>query len=210
MAAGARFCTQCGAGVPEGVRFCVMCGAKIEETPAVAAPPPAQPQVETGQGEWVVGHLPVERVEQGAGAFGRTRSTQLNMVITSTRLLYLRETEEMNELWVYESERLEDLEKRSGLPLRVVMHEYDWHSPQWASLYATPPDQLLAAHRHNEAVPLAAIVSATVTLAEELDQLDLDLASGERHHFLIYVQAGEAAGQFLSRALGAGRVRLIP
>ena len=107
------------------------------------------------------------------------------------------------------AERLEGLEKRSGLSLRKIMDEYDWRSPEWASLYTTPPDQLLAAHRHNEAVPLAEVVSATVTLDEELDKLDLDLANGERHHFVIFVQAGKAAGQFLSRALGAGPVRVI-
>jgi hypothetical protein len=203
-----KFCSQCGAEVPEGVRFCVMCGAPVSAAAAPLPPQAPSPPPQVARRERTIGHLPVEQVEEGAGIFGRRKSTQLNMVITTARLLYLRETNDMNENWLFETERLEELQKRSGLPWRTVMDHYDFQGPLWASFYDDPPDELLAAHRHNEAVSLADIVSATITLEEELDKLDIQLSSGEMHHFSLYNQVGQPAARFLAQALGAERVRL--
>jgi hypothetical protein len=174
-----------------------MCGARIEP-------------VSYEQAETVIGHLPVERVEEGKGFLGRTKSTQLSLVVTTSRLLYLRETDEMNEKWLAEEGCLLEEEKHSGLPWRTIIDNYDWRNPLWASFYNTPPDEQLAAHRHNEAIPLVNVASAIVTLDEEWDKLDVQLTSGEIHHFLLFNQVGQAAARFLAQALGPKRVRLTP
>jgi hypothetical protein len=162
------------------------------------------------QAETVIGHLPAERLEPGKGLFGRTRMTQINLVITASHLLYLHETEEMNENWLAEGERLSEEKERSGLPWRTLIDSYDWRSPLWASFYDTPPATLVAAHRGNEAIPLADIVSVAIVLDEELDKLDILLTSGETDHFQLFNQVGQAAARFLTQALGPERVRLTP
>jgi hypothetical protein len=192
-----RWCTQCGARLPADARFCEMCGA----------PAGFVRQEGAERAEVVIGHLPAERIEEGKGLFGRAKTTQLNLVITTSRLLCLHETEEMNDNWVAETERLIELE-RSGQPWRALIDGYDWRSPLWAGFYDTPPDDLLAAHRGNEAIALADVASAAVTLDEERDRLDLVLAGGETRRFLLFNQVGQAAARFLGQALGAERVRL--
>ena len=192
-----RWCKQCGTPLPADARFCEMCGA-----PAGAAPPE--------RAERVIGHLPAERIEEGKGLFGRAKRTQLNLVITTSRLLYLRETNELNENWLAETERLVQEEERSGVPWRTLIDNYDWRDPLWASFYDTPPDRLLAAHRGNEALPLAKVVSATITLDEERDKLDISIAGGEMHHFSLFNLVGQAAARFLAQALGPERVRITP
>ncbi len=197
MSVDERWCEQCGTPLPADARFCEMCGA-----PAGT--------VYSQQAETVVGHLPAERIDEGKGLFGRVKTTQLNLVITISRLLCLRETDEMNNNWLAETERLIEEEERSGLPWRALIDNYDWRSPLWASFYDTPPGELVAAHRGNEVIPLADIVSATVTLDEERDKLDILLGSGEMHHFLLFNQVGQAAERFLAQALGPERVRIAP
>jgi len=160
------------------------------------------------QTETVIGHLPGQRIEDGQGLFGRARTTQLTLVVTTHRLLCLHETHEMNENWLAETERLIEEEERSGLPWRALIDQYDWRSPLWAPLYDTQPDELLAAHRGNEAIPLTDVVSAAVTLDEERDRLEILLAGGELRRFLFFNQVGRAAGRFLAQALGQDRVRV--
>jgi hypothetical protein len=197
MPADERWCEQCGTPLPADARFCEMCGA-----PAGA--------LRYEQAETVIGHLPGERLEEGKGLFGRVKTTQLNLVITTSRLLCLRETDETNENWLAETERLLEEEERSGLPWRTLIARYDWRSPLWAGFYDTPSDELLVAHRDNAAIPLADIVSTTVTLDEERDKLDVLLVSGEMRHFLLFNQVGQAAARFLAQALGPERVRIAP
>jgi hypothetical protein len=197
MPANKRWCEQCGTPLPADARFCEMCG-----TPAGA--------VHLEQAEMVIGHLPAARIEEGKRLFGRAKTTQLNLVITTSCLLCLRETNEMNENWLAEQERLLEEEKRSGLPWRALIDNYNWRNPLWARFYNTPPGELLAAHRGNETIPLADVVSASVTLEEELDKLDILLTSGEMHHFLLFNQVGQAAARFLAQALGPERLRLTP
>ncbi len=190
-------CKQCGNPVPAGANYCKVCGTP---TGAINAP----------QAETVIGHLPVQRLEAGMGLFGRTRKTQMNIVITTSRLLYLHASDAMNDRWLGETERIFQEEQASGLPWRALIDSYDWRNPLWADFYDTPPEALLTAHRDNEALPLANITLAEITLDEVWDKLDILIASGEMDHFLLFNQVGQAASRFLSQALGAGRVRLTP
>ena len=196
MSEAKLWCEACGTPLPPDARFCEMCGAAV----------PSRPQ---NQGEMIIGHLPAERVEKGKGLFGRASTTQLNLVITTVRLLYLRETDAMNQKWLAEEERLGEEQARTGQSFRAVIDSYDWRGSVWAELYEVEPDELLAAHRENEAIPLTDILSATVTLDEELDKLDISLVSGETHHFQLFNLVGRPAAQFLRQALGPDRVRLV-
>ncbi len=196
MTAPKRFCEQCGSPLQTGGRFCEMCGAPVDSADAERA-------------ETVVGHLPAERLEEGKGLLGRVKTTQLNLVITTVRVLCLRETEETNDTWLAETERLEDEEKRSGVPWRTLIDRYDWRSPIWAAFYDTPPGELLSSDRRNGAIPLSEVVVATVTLDEELDKLEIGLAGGQMVHFQLYNQVGRAAARFLAQVLGSERVRLV-
>ncbi len=197
MSANAQWCEQCGAPIPADARFCEMCGA-----PAASF---HSEQIET-----VIGHLPAERFQEGAGLFGRVKTTQLNLVITTSRLLCLQETEEMNETWLGETERLIEEEEDGDLPWRALMDAYDWSGPLWAYFYETPADELLAADRGNEAIPLSHVVSTAITLDEERDRLDILLANGETYHFQLFNQVGRPAARFFAQALGPERVRLTP
>lgn len=132
----------------------------------------------------------------------------MNLVITSTRLLCLDETEQTNTTWLAENERLDDDVRRTGVPWRVLIDHYRWDGPQWAEFYQTPPDALLAADRGNWDVPMAAIVEATITLDDELDRLDLLMDNGQVLRFTLFNLVGVPASRFLTRALGANRVRL--
>jgi hypothetical protein len=92
---------------------------------------------------------------------------------------------------------------------RDVWHAYDWSGPPWSSYYETPPDQLVASHRSNEAIPLNDVVSVTIILDDELDKLDVMLANGETYHFQLFNLTGAPAAQFLRQALRSDRVRLV-
>jgi hypothetical protein len=179
-----------------------MCGAPVE--PAAAAPAVAAHTVET-----VVGHIPAERLEDGKNLLGRQKTTQLNLVITTTRLLCLRETEETNEAWLAEQERIEEEEKRSGVAWRMLMERYNWRSPVWAAFYETPPGELLSSDRGNGAIPLSDIARATITLNDEMDGLDLELAGGQVFRFRLYISTGRPAARFLAQVLGPERVRVV-
>ncbi len=202
MGAQKRFCEQCGSPLKPGVCFCEMCGAPVE--PAAAAPAVAAHTVET-----VVGHIPAERLEDGKNLLGRQKTTQLNLVITTTRLLCLRETEETNEAWLAEQERIEEEEKRSGVAWRMLMERYNWRSPVWAAFYETPPGELLSSDRGNGAIPLSDIARATITLNDEMDGLDLELAGGQVFRFRLYISTGRPAARFLAQVLGPERVRVV-
>lgn len=203
-----QFCEHCGARLPSDASFCEMCGKPINLSPAgQALHTSAQAFHASGQAETVIGHLPAG-IEKGKGLFGQPKVSQMNIVITSSRLLILQETEETNDHWVFESERLSEEEERSGLPLRALMDSYDWRNPLWAYFYDTPPDELLADHKENEAIFLSDILSAAVSLEAELDILDLWLSHGATRRLLIYNQAGKAAARFLAQVLGPERVQL--
>lgn len=200
-----------------------MCGAALYEQRTVVPPPTAfQPQPPGAPGshpaapipsapvlvEPVLGHLPAEYITERRGAFGGRRRRPVNLVITSTRLLCLDETEQTNTTWLSENERLDDDVRRTGVPWRVLIDHYRWDGPQWAEFYQTPPDALLAADRGNWDVPMAAIVEATITLDDELDRLDLLMDNGQVLRFTLFNLVGVPASRFLTRALGANRVRL--
>jgi hypothetical protein len=158
------------------------------------------------QGETVIGHLP-GRVE-GKGRFGRDKA--INLVITTARLLCVRETRKMGEKWVGEIFRLAEEEENPDLPWRRHFDSYEWRSPLWAYFYETPADDLLATHRDNQAIPLTDVVSATITFAEEGgDMVDFVLTSGETLRVVLIDQMGRPAGRFLAQALGPQRVRFV-
>lgn len=188
-------CTQCGAPLPADARFCETCGA-----PAGS--------FHSGQTETVIGHLPAERFQEGAGVFGRVKVTQLNLVITTSQLLCLQETNEMNETWLGETERLFQEEQNGGMPWRALMDAYDWSGPLWDYFYKTPAHELIAADRDNEAIPLSDVVSAEIALDDERDRMDIRLANGETYHFQLFNQVGRPAARFFAQALGPERVRL--
>jgi len=193
MPAAQQWCEQCGTPLPADARFCEMCGA-----PAGVFDPQ--------QAETAIGHLPGEL--QGKGLFDRGKAIVL--VITTTRLLCLYETKKMRENWVAEIVRLVE-EDDGSMPWRWQFENYDWRGPLWAEFYGMPPDQLLAAHRDNEAIPLADVVSVTVTLVEEgEDTVDIALSQDRSLHFVLFDQLGQPAARFLAQALGSERVRVTP
>ena len=113
MPANKRWCEQCGTPLPDDARFCEMCG-----TPVVMQPSRA--------GEIVIGHLPGEI--EGKGRLGRSKA--INLVITTTRLICIRETSKMRENWVGELARLVeeegdtvDLQLTGGETLRFVLFD---------------------------------------------------------------------------------------
>jgi len=192
----AKVCVTCGATMEAGARFCELCGAPVEG--------PLQERAET-----VIGHLPAERLEEGKGFLGRLKTTKLGLVITTDRVLCLRQTIEMNENWLQEQDRLFNHLESLDVTSRDVWDDYGWSGPPWSTYYETPPDELLSSNRSNEAIPLREVVSATVTLDEELDKLDLVLVNGETYHFQLFILTGEPAARFLGQAVGLDRVRLV-
>ena len=160
--------------------------------------------------ERVVGHLPAETIEAGRGIFGGARRRQVNLVVTNTRLLCLQETEDTNTAWLAETERLEQEAARSGVPWRTLIDHYPWDGPPWAAFYRTPPDTLLAADNRNWAIPVHAIVKASVTLDPERDQLQLLMDNGQVLSFQLFNLVGTAAARFLTQVLGPTRVRFSP
>jgi hypothetical protein len=198
MVAQKRFCEQCGSPLKAGARFCEMCGSPAES----AAPAPAEGV------ESVAGHVPAERLEEGKNLFGHQKTTQLELVITTLRILCLRQTEDMNDAWLAEQDGLEEEEKLSGTPWRTLIDRYDWRGPVWAAFYETPPRELLSSDRGNGAIPLSEIVRATVTLNDEMDGLDIELGGGQVFRFWLYNLTGKAAARFLTEVLGRDRVRL--
>ena len=193
MSPDRRWCQQCGTSLPDDARFCEMCG-----TPVVTEP--YQPQ------EMVIGHLPGEL--EGKGRFRRGKA--IILVITTTRLICVRETKKMHETWVGEIVRLFE-EEDPDLSWRQRLDSYEWRSPLWAYFFDASPDALLATDRENEAIPLTDLVSATITLVEEGgDTVDFLLTSGETLRFVLFDQMGRPAARFLAQALGLDRVRLVP
>lgn len=176
--------------------------------PATAPHPPVPPS--SPGPESVIGHLPAEYIVEGGGVFGGSKRTQVNLVITSTRLLCLAETEQTNTTWLAETERLEEDASRTGVPWRTLMDYYPWAGPLWASFFRTPPEVLLAESRSNWAVPWGAVVEATVTLDPELDRLDLLMDNRQVLRFALFNLVGVVAARLLGQVLGANRVRLVP
>lgn len=197
MPASQQWCEQCGAPLPEGARFCEVCGAPV------GSPLPQQ-------AEAVIGHLPAEAVQEGKGFLGRSKTIPLSLILTTSRLLLLREDDDVHDLWVGETERLIEEEEHGALSWRELIDRYPWRSPLWARFFDTPPDDLLAAHRDNEAIPLTEVVWAAVTLGEGGDRLYLQLAGGQARQMLLLNQVGRVAVRFLAQALGPERVRLAP
>lgn len=196
MPADKTWCEQCGTLLPVDARFCEMCGAPIRQE--------SQREVET-----VIGHLPVQRVQAGKGFLGRDQTTDLTLIITTSRLLFLREARETSDNWLAETERLMEEEHQSGLTWRELMDRYDWRRALWDVFFKTPPDELLATHRDNTAVPLEQVISVTVSLAEERDVVSILLADGESYQLRLFDQMGRPATRFLAQALGPQRVRLV-
>lgn len=200
MTTPSRFCEQCGAALPLQARFCEMCGHPINAaTPAVqpvSVAPPAQIEA-------VIVHLPAEMLGKGLIGWGK----KISLVITTERLLCLRETKAIKKKWDDEIERLMQQEETSGTPWRTLIDNYDWRNPLWADLYNTPPAKLLSAHKDNVSIPMASITLAAVTLNEEQDQLEIKLSDGETRKFLFDSLVGQAAAHFLNQVLGPGRVR---
>ena len=155
----------------------------------------------------MVGHLPAETLEAGQGLFGGARRRQVNLVVTNARLLCLQETEDTNTAWLAETERLEQEAARGGVPWRTLIDQYPWDGPPWAGFYRTPPDALLAADDRNWAIPVPAIVKASVTLDPERDQLQLLMDNGQVLSFQLFNLVGAAAARFLTQVLGAPRVQ---
>jgi hypothetical protein len=156
-------------------------------------------------GEVVIGHLP-GKIE-GKGRFGRSKA--IILVITTTRLICVRETKKMHEDWIGEIVRLSE-EEDPDLPWRRHYDTYEWRSPLWAYFYETPPDDLLATHRDNQAIPSTDIVSVTVTPVEEgEDTVDFVLTGGETLRLVLLDQMGRPAARFLAQALDPQRVRIV-
>nr|NLI49453.1 hypothetical protein [Propionibacterium sp.] len=166
----------------------------------LAAPPPGP--------ERIVGHLPAEWLSGESGLFGRQRRPMVNLVVTTARVLCLAETSEANDAWVAESERLEELSRTTGAPLRALIDGYDFFAPVFAFVWSRTPDDLLAEGRSNWSLPLAGIVGATISLDAELDGLTLHMDNGQQFVFQLYNSTGLAAARFLAGVLGPQRVRV--
>ncbi len=193
MSPNRQWCEQCGTPLPDDARFCEMCGTPVVMEHSRAA-------------ETVTGHLPGEI--EGNGRFRQSQA--IILVITTTRLICVRETRKMHENWTGEIFRLAEEEENPDLPWRRHFDSYEWRSPLWAYFYETPADDLLATHRDNQAIALKDIVSATITLVEEGgDMVDFVLTSGETLRFVLIDQMGRPSGRFLAQVLGPQRVRFV-
>ncbi len=161
--------------------------------------------------ERVVGHVPAEVSTQGKGFLARLRSLTYDILITSQRLLLIRQSEAMNTVALDEGERLEEEAESLGVPWRQIMDAYRWDSPPWQHYYRTAPDKLLSESGENRAIALGGIQAAIIGLGQEddLDHLELRLANGEVLSFNLFMASGGAAARFLAAALGRHRVQMM-
>lgn len=210
---GLLSCSRCGHPIPVGDRFCQRCGAPVAAAPTAGAPeapldlpgtlaaPPPGP-------ERIIGHLPAEWLSGETGLFGRQRRPMVNLVVTASRALCLAETPESNDAWVAESERLDDLARSTGAPLRALMDGYDFAAPVFRFFWESTPDALLAENRANWSVPLAGLAGVTITLDAELDGLLLAMDNGQEFRFRLYNSTGLAAARLFATVIGPQRVRV--
>ncbi len=236
--AGVSECQRCGFAIPVGDRFCQRCGAPAPVAPGPVAPvapaaslPPAAPAAAPAPPvtpaapapsvtlpgaligpppgpERTLGHLPAEWVSGETGLFGRPRTPMVNLVVTSTRVLCLAETPESNDAWVAESERLDDLARGTGVPLRALIDGYDFAAPVFRFFWESTPDVLLAEDRGNWSLPLAGVAGATIALDADLDGLVLTMDNGQEFRFRLYNSTGLAAARLFASVLGPQRVRV--
>lgn len=228
---GVSDCPRCGYPLPVGDRFCQRCGAPapaaqaapptvpqtvpVPSAPPSFVPPPAAPVTLPGQlvapppgPERILGHLPAEWLSGETGLFGRPRTPTVNLVITTIRVLCLAETPESNDAWVSESERLDELSRTTGTPLRALIDGYDFAAPVFRFFWESTPDALVAEDRANWSLPLAGVVGVTITLDDDLDGLVLTMDNGQEFRFQLYNSTGLAAARLVASVLGPQRVRV--
>lgn len=158
--------------------------------------------------ERLIGHLPAEWLSGEVGLFGRPRTPMVNLAVTTARLLCLAETPESNDAWVAESERLDDLARSTGAPLRALIDGYDFGAPVFRFFWESTPDALLAENRANWSLPLAGVAGVTISLDAELDGLALTMDNGQEFRFRLYNSTGLAAARLFASVLGSQRVRV--
>jgi hypothetical protein len=191
----ASFCTRCGKNLSPNSNFCEYCGAPVSASE---------------QEEKVIGHVLVESREKTKGLLGRVRSRTCNILFSPKKLLFITETEAMNNIALMESDRVYEEASRSGIPFRAFMESYQWNSPPWKHYYSTPMEKLLAENRNNREMETTDIQMAVLRLDEEgdLDELILQPVEGPPLNFNIFMAGGDAAAGFLKQILGSSRVKV--
>lgn len=97
MITSPKFCTRCGAPLPEGANFCNRCGTAVHKTPLSTSPippvepvPPVPPAAAAASKERVLDVI--GSISQRKGIMG---STVYHLVLTTERMLFALQTSEM-------------------------------------------------------------------------------------------------------------------
>ncbi len=197
-------CTACGADLPTDARFCEQCGHAVLPKSPLSQTIPLQ-------SEYLIGHIPVEIQAAGKGFFGRTKYTDYELLITTQRLLFLSPGS-WDERWLQEQNKLDFdtlMVDEEFAPWRSMMEQYDFAQPLWKDYYSTPFEELLAVNKHNFAVRITDLVSATIELDNELDLLNLSCADGTQHRCKIYLLLGTIAHRSLAQILDSSHLELV-
>ncbi len=212
----AKFCTNCGKPLSPGSRFCEYCGVPVSkpaglEKAAVEQVPPKNLVVEkAGEPavEKVIGHVLAESRQKKNGFLGRFGSKNFDILFTPQRLLFIKETEEINNIAISEGDRVHNEVSKTGVSYRSYMDSYRWNGPPWQYYYSTPVEKLLSKNRENWFLDNSDIRSAVIRLdqREELDELELQLVSGDSLTYDLFMTGGGAAARFLQEVLGSSRV----
>lgn len=197
-------CTACGANLPANARFCEQCGQPVLSKPPLSQPTPTH-------SEYLLIHIPVEVESAGKGFFGRTKYTDYELLITNQQLLFLR-LGSWDDRWLQEQNELNfdtQMVNEEFAQWRSMIEQYVFSKPLWNDYYSTPFDELLTANKHNFAVKVNDLVSASIELDNELDTLNLSCADGTQYRCKIYLLLGAITHRLLAQVLDSSQLEVL-
>jgi hypothetical protein len=200
MTISQKFCTACGSPVAAGMRFCSQCGQQVvvqgtavpaPQTQQPAAPSPAAP----GGGERILGIVPF--LEQGLLSV-----IHYTLIVTDRRLIFCPWDPDNDEAMSGADDTMMQESYNINETKDEIAHflAKDWSGGPWQRYRSMVPEAIIAGAPGSIVIMVQDVADATIvceTLTSTQDRLRIRDVKQERVFDLMYSQ-----GQYLARILG--------